>query len=399
MQLKSRLSPDSSSDGEQLCMPTHQLFDIPATPVTGRSPSPSFVGEQQSFSGGVKRQGTFTATGARKPRERISTKDFIPPDVSGLSKREARLVKNRAAAFLSRQRKREEFECMEVRVAELEQENARLLALAKGEASPELTEIEQLKARLAAAEQRTQQLSDQLKQAEAQAPAVKMEATEPELPPPVSRSSPLYTNKSGAGLGLMVLLCALPSLLSVPAQANVPSSFSLPLTDHSLSYLDTYNSFDLSSLISGDHHDWSIANPMDLDFDMTNDYPARSSQSLPISAAINGGKLELGDQPLDISFDAISSEDGKIRVRIHPPASAAGSPSSISSLPSTPGSASPHYIKSEQEDPFLGVGGFDFGSELSLDQDVSGAKKRIRIALRNMPGEGSEGGEWEVEVC
>jgi hypothetical protein len=56
-------------------------------------------------------------TATKKPRasgERISTKDFIPPDVTGLSKREARLVKNRAAAFLSRQRKREEFENMEV---------------------------------------------------------------------------------------------------------------------------------------------------------------------------------------------------------------------------------------------------------------------------------------------
>jgi len=116
MQLKSRLSPDSASDGEHLCMPTHQLFDLPVTPVTGRSPSPCMGTEQQSFSGGVKRQGSFTTTGTRKPRERMSTKDFIPPDVSGLSKREARLVKNRAAAFLSRQRKREEFEHMEVYV-------------------------------------------------------------------------------------------------------------------------------------------------------------------------------------------------------------------------------------------------------------------------------------------
>ena len=35
---------------------------------------------------------------------------FVHPDTSGLSKREARLVKNRAAAFLSRQRKREQYE-------------------------------------------------------------------------------------------------------------------------------------------------------------------------------------------------------------------------------------------------------------------------------------------------
>lgn len=67
-----------------------------------------------------------------------------------------------------------------------------------------MSEIEQLKARLAAAEQRTQQLSAQLQQAEAQPPAVKMETIEPEIPSPVFRPSPLHTNKSGAGLGLMV---------------------------------------------------------------------------------------------------------------------------------------------------------------------------------------------------
>ncbi|KAG8990767.1 hypothetical protein FRB94_000714 [Tulasnella sp. JGI-2019a] len=60
------------------------------------------------------------------PSGPISTRDFIPPDVSGLNKREARLVKNRAAAFLSRQRKREEFEGLEARVEVLESDNARL---------------------------------------------------------------------------------------------------------------------------------------------------------------------------------------------------------------------------------------------------------------------------------
>ena len=57
------------------------------------------------------------APSKKQRTERVTTKDFVPPDVSGLSKREARLVKNRAAAFLSRQRKREEFECMEVYAA------------------------------------------------------------------------------------------------------------------------------------------------------------------------------------------------------------------------------------------------------------------------------------------
>ena len=57
-----------------------------------------------------------SATSAKKPRAYTSLRDYVPPDVTGLSKREARLVKNRAAAFLSRQRKREEFELMEMYV-------------------------------------------------------------------------------------------------------------------------------------------------------------------------------------------------------------------------------------------------------------------------------------------
>lgn len=44
---------------------------------------------------------------------------FVPPDTSGLTKREARLVKNRAAAFLSRQRKREQFEELEFKCQSL----------------------------------------------------------------------------------------------------------------------------------------------------------------------------------------------------------------------------------------------------------------------------------------
>ena len=58
--------------------------------------------------------GASTPAPKRRGGNRIAVADFIPPDVTGLSKREARLVKNRAAAFLSRQRKREEFELMEV---------------------------------------------------------------------------------------------------------------------------------------------------------------------------------------------------------------------------------------------------------------------------------------------
>lgn len=121
--LKSSLTPDS--DQEQLCLPTHQVFDFPeANPLpiaqAPESPALSISIDTSVTSSASKREAASPAPSVtKKPRaiaERINTKDFVPPDVSGLSKREARLVKNRAAAFLSRQRKREEFEFMEVYV-------------------------------------------------------------------------------------------------------------------------------------------------------------------------------------------------------------------------------------------------------------------------------------------
>lgn len=127
--LKMRMTPDSAADSEQLCLPTHQVFDFPEATQPPTPPSPAESSPKQerlsisiapsSTSSSSKRSASPAPSVTKKQRsvgERINSKDFIPPDVSGLSKREARLVKNRAAAFLSRQRKREEFECMEVYV-------------------------------------------------------------------------------------------------------------------------------------------------------------------------------------------------------------------------------------------------------------------------------------------
>lgn len=131
--LKSRSSP--AADPEQLCVPTHQLFGpdsyiAPSPPspspepteeqlppvVPAKRPSPSAGPGAPASASGTTHTSTSSSKKARSG-ERITTKDFVPPDVSGLSKREARLVKNRAAAFLSRQRKREEFENMELSVS------------------------------------------------------------------------------------------------------------------------------------------------------------------------------------------------------------------------------------------------------------------------------------------
>ena len=116
-------TPEPHSESERSCLPMNQVFDLDGVEAPSSSssvsPPPSIPRQlalssdnesplKRSFSmiGGVKR--------GRGGGERITTKDFVPPDVTGLSKREARLLKNRAAAFLSRQRKREEFEAMEM---------------------------------------------------------------------------------------------------------------------------------------------------------------------------------------------------------------------------------------------------------------------------------------------
>jgi len=106
-------------DADSACVPTSQLFELPTTPRSPASRASSLAADSQILDSpqGTKRSASPPSSQPPRKRtvgERISSKDFIPPDVSGLSKREARLVKNRAAAFLSRQRKREEFECMEV---------------------------------------------------------------------------------------------------------------------------------------------------------------------------------------------------------------------------------------------------------------------------------------------
>ncbi|KAG9126657.1 hypothetical protein FRC07_002567 [Ceratobasidium sp. 392] len=114
--------------------PADQALRIRTTLKRPASPSPTpSLSSSSSTSPAPMQQPESTPPAAapaatKRARAQISSKDFVPPDVSGLSKREARLVKNRAAAFLSRQRKREEFEELEKHCQDLERENARLQA-------------------------------------------------------------------------------------------------------------------------------------------------------------------------------------------------------------------------------------------------------------------------------
>ncbi|KAG6885383.1 hypothetical protein C0993_002346 [Termitomyces sp. T159_Od127] len=462
--LRMRMSPQPEADSHQLCLPTHQVFpeQVPPTPSERQerlsiSINPAAV----AASVAAKRTATPPTNVPKKPRassERVNSKDFIPPDVSGLSKREARLVKNRAAAFLSRQRKREEFELMEVRVAELEQENARLSALAQNGSTPSrtssrdqelLSQIDDLKAQLASAKERERQLTAELaKSKENVSPVARVEETADSQLPLSTRSS---ATKSGASLGLMVLLCALPTLLSMPMKSTFYENFVIPPLPPAPA---AFNSF-----ISNEH-DWARAESslMDLDdLDMSTVLSSSvpTSQKLELSASGVSADEDNALGGLDISFDTVPADNGKIRVRIHPssavssratspgfsdsrsdissPLSTESEPAAEAFLPSSSSSpslssSSPYLTPpSPGGDPFFGVGATNdypsysgdmsdmfksmddsltgvsdlgqdaaFGSEFSTTDN---AKRRVRIALKSMPAAGGEGGEWEVQIC
>ncbi|KZT21479.1 hypothetical protein NEOLEDRAFT_1181659 [Neolentinus lepideus HHB14362 ss-1] len=431
---KSRYASPDSVAGSEVCLPTHQVFDFPLEQMSTSQPStPDDQSETCSPPPSASR-----LTAAKRPSEqpvsepkkrasasRVSVKDFVPPDVTGLSKREARLVKNRAAAFLSRQRKREEFENMEIRVAELEQENARLHALANGSVPPPsingepntsslLSEIEALRAKLAESEHREQELASKL--------------TKPEPVKAEPRSPSLHHRSTSSGsIGLVVLLCALPTLLGLPAHHHQSQSHSLPTTYNYPAFSSTgeyltFGDYGMSGQMPGDfEYQLSWRNPstgMNVDFD-------ESSMQTPT------GKLALPTEAgaLDVSFDAVPSADGKIRVRINPSGSATSSSTTSRTLSLDPASFSstssmvPFASDMDQHSSaFLSQDygmGMEFGSPLNMmDSEPgmgmgmglglglssglgaassSGKKKRVRITLMNS-GEGGQG-EWEVEFC
>lgn len=172
----------------------------------------------------------------------------------------------------------------------------------------------------------------------------------------------------------------------------------------------------MNSLVTGDF-DWlASSGVMDLDIDSHGRItpgsfsPPGSSSGLKKLEFVDVDTEALGLSGLDISFDATPSHDGKIRVRIHPPsADLQQQQTSIEDDQSMWGGS-----EKSETDPFLGVGGefgvamdtvsvpqsastfdFDYGVPQQQPQQL----RRVRIALRTMPGEGREGGEWEVQLC
>ncbi|KZV99315.1 hypothetical protein EXIGLDRAFT_831645 [Exidia glandulosa HHB12029] len=210
---ESASTTDSSSpDSEHALLPaTTPIVPSQASPNSKKRASPSDESDGSAPSA------------AKKPRvsaARIRAKDFIPPDVSGLNKREARLVKNRAAAFLSRQRKREEFEAMEIRLAELERENADLRrgtgesASSPSPASPSSTgdSLEPMELQLSS----MRQMLQEAKEREASLRKELQDASRSSSP---SSSADAPKEKTRASLGLMAVL-SLSSVLRDSADSS-----------------------------------------------------------------------------------------------------------------------------------------------------------------------------------
>ena len=227
-----------------------------------------------------------------------------------------------------------------------------------------------------------------------------------------------------------VLLCALPSIFSVSTpQSAVPLSGTFPLSNAAVNSA-VASKMDFRSFLPRDC-DWRTPGAMNLDSDhRVSHFPRRKLEFVDTDARA------LGLGGLDITFDAEPSPNGKIRVRIHNPASALPSPTSSSSTPFSPSppafsfddipswsvASSPVSSVSPSgpllpaahidTDPFVGIGmsnadlGFSFdpamlfnGVPMQSEVDTSRGRRRVRIALKSPPTIDGSAGEWEVELC
>jgi len=442
---------------QQQCIPTSQLFTSPA-PVTAQPSKTLSEALEDDGSPPPNASSPQSQPQKKRPsRAAISTKDFVPPDVSGLSKREARLVKNRAAAFLSRQRKREEFECMEVRVAQLEQENARLLALTQSssrESSPssesrpnkaesaepaELADAElaslrsllaQSRARATVLENEVNRLRASGSESTTSSSDAGSDAGSPGAHIQVKRENvgaDALPKRTGAGLFGVVLLCALPSLLSLPAPAVPYAASRFGFTPGSGAAAHPPARGQAESLL-----DWT-----GMDVDVDGDSGSRRKVHLPLSflngqtgasdilqgfASSSGAGFALSPSPehssteaeFDVSF-VPSSAEGKIRLRIEGPSEPGFSGSSPPSSLGSPALGFTHTSPSEGWDLDFAAPEhsqaimWDMPAAAAANVDVSlfaphpsscssSGRRRVRIALKSGPVAGAEGGEWEVEV-
>ncbi|CAG7850607.1 SubName: Full=Uncharacterized protein {ECO:0000313/EMBL:CCA72161.1} [Serendipita indica DSM 11827] len=306
------------------------------------------LGSKQASTGSDS--GASTPAPKRRGGNRIAVADFVPPDVTGLSKREARLVKNRAAAFLSRQRKREEFEQMEIRLAEVLEENARLKSGNPEPSNQASEEVQRLQAMLREAQEREQALKTQLEeqariaeQAKVEEPvftvqeALKMAHSPSVAQSPRSEISSLDgsvlssalkekdSSRHGPGFNLMVLVFSL-TLLSMPHQhqLNMRGGSAQP-TRITYEPSGSATSAAFPSLFNNVLERWEGGNRFEsldsIDEDDEMEVEVEPWEQEEGNAASQGkqGSSYVVDFEMPVLADEVGKDDdGKIKVRISP---------------------------------------------------------------------------------
>ncbi|CAE7140995.1 unnamed protein product [Rhizoctonia solani] len=406
--------PASPSPTPSLSSSTSSTSPAPMQPEVAPAPVPSAAG----------------AAAPKRARTQISSKDFVPPDVTGLSKREARLVKNRAAAFLSRQRKREEFEELEKHCQELERELARLKAgqsqsplkkLKADEPEPsqdataELAQLRESNAQLAA---QNAQLSAQnakltAENARLAQREVKIEDEETSLLlcEPSSRREKESKEKHGTGsVALMVLMISL-SLLGKPLASGLTSARAkAPMSLHTPSAPQP-SAFDYVLPRTNPDYEW-LTSPTDLDHDDFASIPPVSLSASPATRTLTVQGLETLDIPTDIrdfnfSMDVDERDARNVVLAVSNTHSSSSSSSGASTL-SSPSSASMDSVWPEPSvDSTMTMLGGDYMSydyESDIFAPVSTAPKQPSIAgTRRMtvavvPPSQDSSGRWSVQV-
>lgn len=397
----------------------------PASP----SPTPS-LSSSSSTSPAPMSQPEVRAPPAAAPkraRTQISSKDFVPPDVSGLSKREARLVKNRAAAFLSRQRKREEFEELERHCQDLERENASLRAgvgspskkLKSTDSEPsqdvmaELSRLRESNAQLAAqnaqlSAQNAQLTADNARLCQREVrPKIEDEETCLLLSEPSGKREKETKEKHGTGsVALMVLMISL-SLLGKPLASVTSARDRAPML-HTASAPQP-STFDFVLPRTNTDYEW-LTSPTDLDHDdFATSIPTPTTRTLTVQGLEN---LEIPTDIRDFNFAMDVDERDARNVVLavsNTPSSASSSMSTISS----PSSASISTLDSgawpePSVDNTMAMLAGDYMS-YDYDSDIFAASLPVpskrpsipgtrRMTVAVVPPSQDGQGQWSVEV-
>ncbi|KAF8500028.1 hypothetical protein JB92DRAFT_914397 [Gautieria morchelliformis] len=229
--------------------------------------------------------------------------------------------------------------------------------------------------------------------------------------------------RTGAGLFGVVLLCALPSLLSLPAPAVPYATSRFSFNPGAAQAAQTESLLDWTGMDMDLDGDSGSRRKVNLPLSFLNGQPGASDILQGFASHTDAG-FALSPTPehssTEAEFDVSlvpSATEGKIRVRIESP-SEPGLMSGGSSPPSSLGSPALGFTQNSPSEGW----DLDFATAPEHSQgimwdappaganvDVSlfapqpssvsaSGRRRVRIALKSGPVAGAEGGEWEVEV-